>query len=184
MKPRYRNLVQVVAIVFCLLPGSWAQNLNPELKAKVDSKAQELKSWITDSMIITAVRAYNAAPPEASRQMTNAKWRSLSILDPFVRSFTRNELGEHLKAIKDPVMVEAFVSGADGGKVAFLSKPTSWTHKGKSKHDVPMTGKSWIGPVEVDESTGQQQVQIGMPVLDAGKPIGSIVVGLRVAALN
>ena len=31
--------------------------------------------------------------------------------------------------------------------------------------------------VKVDDSTGQQLIQVGLPVLDGGKPIGSIVLG-------
>jgi hypothetical protein len=68
--------------------------------------------------------------------------------------------------------------------VAFLSKTTSWSHADKDKHKIPMTGKTWSGPVEIDESTGQQQVQVALPVLDGGKPIGSIVFGLAVSKLR
>jgi len=46
-----------------------------------------------------------------------------------------------------------------------------------------MSGKTWTGKPELDESTGVQQVQIGLPVLDNGKPIGSIVVGLNLSKL-
>ena len=67
--------------------------------------------------------------------------------------------------------------------MAFLSKPSSWSHAAGDKHRVPMTGKLWIGPAEVDESSGQLQVQVGLPVLDGGKAIGSIVIGIRVSAL-
>jgi hypothetical protein len=67
--------------------------------------------------------------------------------------------------------------------VAFLSKTSSWSHKGKPKHDVPMMGKIWYGTVETDESTGQLQVQVGIPVLDGARPIGSIVVGFSVSRL-
>ena len=75
------------------------------------------------------------------------------------------------------------MSGSDGAKVAFLAKTTSWTHASKDKHTVPMSGKTYIGPVALDESTGQQLIQIGLPVLDGGKPIGSIVIGLAVSKL-
>ena len=77
-----------------------------------------------------------------------------------------------------------FLSGSDGAKVAFLAKTSSWSHKGKAKHDDPMAGKVWQGAVEVDESTGLQQVQVGVPVLEGGKPIGSLVVGLSLAKLG
>ena len=67
--------------------------------------------------------------------------------------------------------------------MAFLSKTTSWSHADKDKHKVPMSGKTFIGPVALDESTGVQMIQIGLPVLDGGRPIGSIVLGLAVSKL-
>jgi hypothetical protein len=105
------------------------------------------------------------------------------VLDPLVRAFSKNPVGLFLKTKKNDLVSEAFVSDAAGLKVGFIAKTTGWCHAGKPKHDVPMTGKTWQGPVEVDESTGQQQVQVAVPVLDGGKPIGSLVVGLGLAKL-
>ena len=67
---------------------------------------------------------------------------------------------------------------------AFLSKTSNWNHKGKPKHDVPMAGKMWQGPLEVDESRGIKQIQIAVPVSDGDKPIGSLVVGISVTKLS
>ena len=89
-----------------------------------------------------------------------------------------------LKGKQDPAVTEWFLSGADGTKVAFLSKTTSWSHRDKDKHRAPMAGRTYVGPIEVDESSGQQQIQVGLPVLDGGKPIGSIVIGVGVAKLR
>jgi hypothetical protein len=89
-----------------------------------------------------------------------------------------------LKSKKTDAVSEAFLSGSDGNKVAFLAKTSSCCHKGKAKHDDPMAGKTWQGPVEVDESTGLQQVQVAVPVLEGDKPIGSLVVGLSIAKLG
>ena len=160
------------------------QGLPADIKGKVEAKAKALQVWSSDPAFVAAVREYNANTPAESKAMTNEKWKTLTVLDPFARSFTKNALAEHIKALRDETISEAFVSGADGGKVAFLSKTTSWTHKGKEKHMTPMTGHTYFGPVEQDESTGQQQVQVGLPVLDAGKPIGSIVIGLSVSKLR
>jgi hypothetical protein len=116
--------------------------------------------------------------------MSNEKWSKLTVLDPMVRTYTRNAAGNFLKSKRDEVISECFVSGADGIKVGFLSKPSNWSHADKDKHRVPMSGKPWIGPIAMDESTGLQLVQIAVPVLDAGKPIGSVVVGLAVSTLK
>jgi hypothetical protein len=47
-----------------------------------------------------------------------------------------------------------------------------------------MSGKTWQGAVEIDESSGLQQVQVAVPVVDGGQPIGSLVVGLSVGKLG
>jgi hypothetical protein len=181
MKLECRAILSIV-VFFSLALCGFGQTLPPEIKAKAEAEIQRLKALETDPEVIAAVKAHNSAADY--KDMTNEKWKSLSVLDPVVRSFSKNALAEHLRSKKDDAISELFVSGADGCKVAFFSKTSYWTHKGKPKHEVPMTGKTYIGAVEVDESTGQQQFQVGLPVLDGGKPIGSIVVGLRVASLR
>lgn len=170
-----------VALLAAVAPA--ADGLSPALRAKVDAKLEKLKAWSIDPRIVLAVKEANARPVAGSTGMDNAKWKSLTVLDPFVRSFTKNPLGAYLKSKQDPQIAECFVSAANGTKVAFLAKTTSWSHADKDKHRTPMSGRVWIGPVEIDESSGQQQVQVGLPVLDGAKPIGSILIGLAVAKL-
>lgn len=160
-----------------------AEGLDPAVQAKVDAKVKEIQTWASDPVLVKAVVAHNTALPADQAAMTQDSWKTLTILDPFVRSFSTNESGQFLKSKKAPEIAEAFISGSDGLKVAFLSKTTGWSHKGKPKHEVPMTGKTWQGAVEVDESTGQQQVQVAVPVLEGGKPVGSLVVGLAISKL-
>ncbi len=161
-----------------------AENLAPAVQAKIDAKLSDVVAWAADPAIVAAVRAHNAPLPADLAALTQDKWRALTVLDPMVRAFSKNPAGQFLKSKKDDVVTEAFLSDAAGFKVAFIAKPSNWSHAGKPKHDVPMTGKTWQGPVEVDESSGQQQLQIAVPVLDGGKPIGSLVVGLSVTKLS
>jgi hypothetical protein len=158
--------------------------LDPAMQAKVDEQVKYIQSWASEPAIVAAVKAINANAPAANKAMTQEKWVALTPFDPFVLSFAGNAAGQLLKSKKTQVASEAFVSAADGTKVAFLQKPTNWSHKGKPKHDVPMTGKPWQGEIETDQSTGLQQVQVAVPVMDGGKPIGSLVVGLQVARLK
>ena len=164
--------------------NGFGASLSPDVKAKIDAKVKLLGAWSTDPAIVSGVKAHNTSPPAADKAMTNAKWSELTVLDPFVRSFTKNALGAYLKGKKDDQIAECFISGADGTKVAFLAKTTSWSHAVKDKHRLPMSGRTFIGPVAVDESTGVEMVQVGLPILDGGKPIGSIVVGLAISKLR
>jgi hypothetical protein len=161
-----------------------ASGLDAGQQGKVDAKVKEIQSWAATPTIVDAVKAYNAAKSPEAAAMDQSKWAGLSVIDPFVRGLTKNPAAEALKAHKGEVVSEAFLSGADGGKVAFLGKPTNWSHKGKPKHEQPMSGKTWQGAVEIDESSGLQQVQVAVPVLDGGKTIGSLVVGLSVGKLG
>ncbi len=157
----------------------------PELKSKLDAKIKQFEPLSNDPQVVSAVKIYNSTPPTPeARAMTNDQWHSLSLFDPFVRSVGKTALSEFLKTKRDDVVAKIFVSGADGGKVGFDAKTEHWTHKGMPKHEVPMTGKMWIGPVKQDDSTGLQMIQVGFPVLDNGKPIGSVVVGLRTDKLR
>lgn len=180
-----KSLLLLASLACGLVLGARAADtLSPEIQAKVDAKIKDIQTWAADASIVNAVKAQNAAPPAEHAAMNQDKWKALTILDPFVRSFSKNPAGEFLKTKKDEAVSEAFVSGVEGTKVAFLAKTSGWSHKGKAKHDDPMAGKNWQGSIEVDESTGLQQVQVAVPVLDAGKPIGSLVVGLSISKLK
>jgi hypothetical protein len=180
---RLHFIIACVALCLVVSVVAHSEELTVAQKAKVEAKVKQLSSWSADKKIVDVVRNFNANPPAETKGMTQEKWTNLNMLSPEVKAFSKNDLANHLRTIKDDTVSEVFVSGADGTKVAFLSKTTSWSHKGKPKHDVPMSGKTWIGKPELDESTGLQQVQVGLPVLDNGKPIGSIVVGLNLSKL-
>ena len=177
------RLLAMSAALLCLSQVATAAGVDAALQGKVDAKVKEIQAWAANPAIVTAVKAYNSAKPAEAAAMDQAKWTATSVIDPFVRGLTKNPAAEVLKANKGEVVSEAFLSGADGGKVAFLGKTSNWSHKGKPKHDQPMSGKTWQGSVEVDDSSGLQQVQVAVPVLDGGKPIGSLVVGLSVGKL-
>lgn len=176
--------VIIAAVISLVMAGAAiCEELTADQQTKVDAKIKSLSSWSTDKKIVDFVVNANANPPAESKGMTQEKWAGLNMLSPEVKAFSKNELAGYLKTLKDTSISEIFVSCADGTKAAFLSKTTNWSHKGKPKHDVPMSGKTWIGKPEVDDSTGLQQVQIGLPVLSNNAPVGSIVIGLDLSKL-
>lgn len=176
-----------ISSLFLLLAaaaGASAAAVDAALQAKIDARVKDFQAWAADPVIVEAVKAQNAAPPASHAGLDQAKWKELTVLDPLIRGFTRNPVAELIKARKDDAVSEAFVSSANGTKVAFLAKTTSWSHQSSAKHADPMKGKTWQGEVEKDDSTGLEQIQVGVPVLDGGKPIGSLVIGLSLSKLG
>ncbi|NUM59708.1 MAG: hypothetical protein HUU56_13795 [Bdellovibrionaceae bacterium] len=159
-----------------------AEELSTEKKKSLMEQVEKVKVWAIDKKIIDAVREENKK--SKNNELTQDKWEKLSVLDPIVRDFEKNSAAELLKTHKTDSISEIFLNSADGKKVAFLAKTTNWSHKGKPKHEQPMKGNVWIGKVEVDESSGKTQIQVSVPVVDAGKNIGSLTVGFNVSELK
>lgn len=162
------------------------KELDAKQKAAVTQHLAEVAKWAASPKVVADVKAQNARGPLEG--MDEGKWKSLKRSDPIVKAFQDGAAGkllaEKLGASKG-LFVEAFLSGTRGEKVAFVGKTTSYIHVGKPKFDVPFTtGKPWIGQPEFDESTQSQTVQVSVPVVDGGKAIGVLVVGLSVSALN
>lgn len=178
-----RSILSVVA-AFVVAGFARAEALAPEKQALLDAKLPEIKALAADAAIVKAVVAQNAALPASYAAMTQEKWKTLTVLDTFVRGFSKNEAGATLKAHKTAWLSEAFVNDAKGVKVGFLSKTTGWSHATSAKHTQPMAGQIWQGSVELDESTGLQQVQVAVPVVADGHPVGSLVVGVSVSKLE
>lgn len=182
-----RLLLLIVALLLsslCSPPLQAAQELTPGQQGKIDTLLKEVQSWAMAEQVVAAVKGYNASHPAATQGMSNEKWTALPARDPIVRELAKNELASYLKSKTNEVVGEFFVSGADGGKVALSNKTTSWNHGGKAKHDVPMSGKTWQGQPELDQSTGWFELQVAAPVLDGTTPIGSLVVGLILTKLQ
>lgn len=152
---------------------------DPAVQAKVDAKIAVVRQWAAAPVIVNTVLAQNAALPPERAAMTQEKWKVLSLRHPFVRGLVDNAVVEFLKEkhAANEWLTEAFLSDAGGFKVAFLTKTSSWCHAGSAKHVEPMNGHVWQGKIEIDESVGGAQLQVSVPVLSEGKPIGSLVIG-------
>lgn len=173
--------LSLVGLLVALVGPVFGEGVSPAMQARISARVVEIKAWAADPVIVQAVSAHNLKPPADHVALTDAAWKALPANASLVLSFAQNPAGVFLKAKHAGWVAEAFVSDAKGTKVTFLAKPTHWTHAGNPKHDVPMSGKVWQGKVELDQSSGQTQIQVAVPVLDAAqKPIGSLVVGIAV----
>jgi hypothetical protein len=177
------RIVLFLALAVFGMSTAFAEDLTADQKAKVDAKLALFAAWGSDPAVVKFVKAAEASPPTWAAGMTQDKWTALSVLSPEIKELTKNDLAAWIRSKKDDGVTEVFVSSNTGIKIAFLAKSSNWSHKGKPKHDVPMTGKTWVGAIEADASTGQKQVQVSFPVLDGGKVLGSIVVGLSLSKL-
>jgi hypothetical protein len=139
------------------------------------------QGWAASPIVVEAVIAQNAKGPIPG--MDNAKWKTVPEKDAIVQGFINNEVAKFLvaeMAKTDGICTGAFLNAAQGEKVAFSDKTGSYIHKGSAKFDVPFTtGKTWQGKPELDDSGKVYEIQISVPVLSEGKPIGALVVEIN-----
>lgn len=160
--------------------------ISDKVQAELEKRKTELSGWAADAVVVGAVKEQNAKGPITG--MDNPKWKLTKRSDPVVKAFQDCSAA---KLLKDKVNAdggafsEAFLSATQGEKVAFIEKTSSYIHKGSPKFDVPFNdNKPWQGKPEFDESTQTYAVQLAVPVLDGGKPIGVLVVGVNLSHLE
>lgn len=186
MNTRISFFLALAALVLAPI-AAMAQAIDAPMQAKIDAKAKLLAVWAADPVIVEATRARNAAITPEHAAITEESWKGLTVLDPLVRSFTKNPVAVFLKSKKegDDTFTMLQLSDAKGRKIAFtMAKSQYWITLGNPKFDVSITGKTWQGPVELNTATGVQQLQVSVPVLDEGKPIGVLICGLSYAKLK
>ena len=185
-----RGLASIVVITAVALLGASAMaggfEMTAGVQAELDKQKGIVASWAASPVIVGAVLEQNRRGPIAG--MDNAKWKVTRRSDPMVTAFQSNQAGQFLKTKlveSQGAVSEAFLNAARGEKVAFAEKTTSYIHKGAAKFDVPFnTGKAWQGEAEFDESSQTYAIQISVPVLAEGKPIGALVVGVNLSYLE
>jgi len=181
------GLVLVGALgLFAIEAAAASFEITPAIQAELEKQKAVVAKWAASPAIVSAVAEQNRKGPIAG--MDNAKWKVTRRTDPMVTGFQSNAAGQFLKARlaeSQGAVSEAFLIAAQGEKVAFYEKTTSYIHRGSSKFDVPFnTGKSWQGKPEFDESSQTYAIQISVPILAEGKAIGALVVGVNLSYLE
>jgi hypothetical protein len=189
MRQLFLGLGLAAAALAALAAGAVAQQafeLTPAIQAELNQQKDVIAGWAAAPEVLKAVKVQNSSGPIP--EMDNARWKTLRRGDLVVRGFQMNPAGRFLKAklnASGGTYSEAFLSAAQGEKVAFVEKTTSYIHKGSKKFDVPFQGgQPWQGEPELDDSSQMYTVQLSVPVVDEGKPIGVLVVGVNVSHLQ
>jgi hypothetical protein len=188
MRRRFTGAFVVAAAVALLAAVAVAAGfeMTPSIQSELDRQKTVVAGWAASPAIVSAVVEQNRKGPIAG--MDNAKWKATRRSDAVVTAFQSNAAGQLLKAKlaeSQGAFSEAFLSAAEGEKVAFAEKTSSYIHKGQAKFDVPIgSGKSWQGKPEFDESSQTYAVQISVPVVADGKSVGVLVVGVNLSYLE
>lgn len=148
-----------------------------------------VSEWLTDPVLLDAIRAQNAATAglsEAEILALDDEWRGSDDTAALRSSVLGNAASDYLRTMvagADGMVTEVFVTDALGLNVAASVATSDYWQGDEAKFSETFSvgvDVIHIGDMEVDTSTGAYQGQASMTVTDpnTGAPIGSITVGL------
>ena len=157
-----------------------------ELESALALKIRTVRHMALNPTLVRAVRRQNAegiAPAEIATR--DERWKGTDELTQFKWTLQQTRAGRFLRdRVKgDPAYNEAFLTDNQGANVAAFPPTSDYFQGDEEKWSESFndgSGRVFIGPVELDESTGVRAVQISAPVLDKGRTIGVLVVGITV----
>lgn len=155
-----------------------AADLPAPLQAKVDKYKQKLVEWAANPVIVSAVKEANSRG--ALPGMSNAKWLDVPDNDPAAQAFITSKAGSAVKKWEeDKEINKLVVRDEKGNLVAASTKPLLYNNAVRPVYTNAIKGQSWAdSKVAPDPTTQVKSVQASAPIMDGGKVIGVIHVGI------
>ncbi len=179
-------------VLAMLAPAAGAQQDigKSELEDLLRVKIRTVQHMALNPLLIRAVRQQNASdltPEEIARR--DKAWRATKELTPFKLSLQTSAAGRFLRAQvqRSTSFNEAFLTDNQGANVAAFPATSDYWQGDEDKWSDSFNGGSgriFLGALELDESTNAVAAQVSAPVLDRGKTIGVLVVGVTINYLQ
>jgi hypothetical protein len=158
---------------------SWAADPLPApVQAKTEHYKKKLVEWAANPVIVAAVKEVNASGGLAG--MSNGKWNDLDDKDPAVKAFETSKAGTLIRKWEEDKGINKLVLRDDKGNlVASSAKPLVYNNAARPVFVNAIKGQVWAASeIRPDPTTSIKSVQAGAPVMDGGKVIGVIHVGI------
>lgn len=173
-------------LIFGGIAGAAAQQKPDREKvlARLQGKLRTVRHMSFHPVIVRAVRTQNNEHLSLDViKQRDEQWRSAQEENALQRSISQSQASQVLKTFVDrnPDFNEAFATDDQGANVAMYPTTSDYWQGDEDKWIKSFNngdGKMFIGPVELDESTNTVAVQVSVPILDQGKTIGVLVIGV------
>ena len=182
----YRRALVVLSLIIAPLSVFGQKITDSDIKKLIEPKVQTLRVFANSPIIVEAVRKQNGENLSMSViKQRDQEWSSTKELTPFKLSLQQSKAGEFLKnrMATNPAFNEGFLTDNQGANVAAYPATGDYWQGDEEKWTASFNGgngRVFIGKLEKDESTGTIATQVSAPVLDRGKTIGVLVMGIKI----
>jgi hypothetical protein len=185
-----KSFVTLTVGLFLIWLGGLVYAGEPAPQKVIDLAHSTLAQLGTDPIIVKAVKDENARGKAlADIQAMDKKWMDTAGIADYMRALMESECGRHLQGIQKgtPYYSEIFVMDNQGANVAMTDKTSDYWQGDEAKFKQSFKGGAgsvYIDEVKFDDSTQAYLVQVSVPVMDGGKAIGAITIGVDVDKLK
>lgn len=159
--------------------------ISPRMQSIIATHILRIEAWTLSPLLIEAVRAQNLKNTSLKEiKRINNDWINGKD-EKLVTALLNNPVSSFLneKVYKNNILyAEAFLCDSKGAVVGAYPKTSDYWQGDEDKFIHSYNngdGRVYIGELKFDESTHALSVQVSVPVLDNGKTIGVLVVGLH-----
>ena len=181
---QFRFIATIATMVFFFTCG-WAGAEQAPQKV-VDLANSTLAKLGTDPVIVAAVRAENAKGKTLDQiKDMDGKWKATPGIADYMQALMSSDCGQYLRKTlnSQPYYAEIFVMDNQGANVAMSDKTSDYWQGDEAKFQKSYNGGNgavFVDEVEFDDSTQAYLCQVSVPVIDGGKVIGAITIGVDV----
>lgn len=178
-----------LALASLLAAGSAAAQSAEATQAMLHREGATIKTWGADKNLVDAVKAQNGRKVVlAEIQRVDGEW-SAGKQATRLKEVTAGPCADHLRSLvaKNAAYGEAFVMDNQGAIVCATGRTSDYWQGDEAKWTRAFDGGKgavFIDRPRFDESAKARLAQISVPVVDAGKAIGVVTVGVNVDALK
>ncbi|OKH89725.1 hypothetical protein LF95_07360 [Thalassospira sp. TSL5-1] len=190
-------MLAIFVVAPLALVGSMTLANANEFEGQLRNYSQDVKAWLSDPVVIDAVKAQNAENANLTQQdidNLDKQWRAETAATdkPLIDKVLARPLSNFLREKADAaqgLITEIFVMDNKGLNVGQSDVTSDYWQGDEAKWQKTFLvgpGAIHMSDVELDESTQTYQSQLSLPVVDSdGKTvIGAVTVGVNVELLE
>lgn len=147
-----------------------------------------VKKWGENPIVVSAVKEQNARAMTLEQIKTRDKeWMAATGMDDQMKAMTKNTGAQELDKLEatQPYFFESILMDNQGANVAMTNKTSDYWQGDEPKFtNAFKVGGVDIGKSKFDDSAKAYLIQVSVPVMDGGKVIGALCVGINLDELD
>ena len=180
------TLVSATVLSSFMAASAMADEVPPAVAALIPA----IKKWGEDPALVAAVKEQNAKAMTLEQiQKRDKEWMAATGMDDQMKAMMKNAAAEKLNKLEatQPYFFESILMDNQGANVAMTNKTSDYWQGDEPKFTNAF--KAGAGGVDVskskfDDSAKAYLIQVSVPVMEGGKAIGAVCVGLNLDELD